>query len=226
MAWRESNAQRIKKSKRSDFQLRRSIEARSKDANQRLSRLIEKGYGRDQFVQEHKGGFHFFEGMTTDEKFEVKRIDLSKELARIDRFLNAKSSRITGIKESRQATIKALNDNDKIGFEITEENYDDFQDLMNEYRNKYKNQVRNIQSDKVINELWRFHEEFKISAQELKENMVEFVEHIHEIENTSMEDIKEFYERINEGEDYEFDPEEFSLTDYFREKNRWEWNYD
>lgn len=219
MAWRESNAQKIKKSKRSDFQLRRSIQARSKDANERLERLKARGFSRDQFVQEHQEGFHFFEGMDVDERRAVKRSELSKELARIDRFLNARSSRISGLRESRKNTIDALNKTGKFGFEVNESNYDDFQILMSEYRNNYKNQVNFMQSDVVMDNLWQMKENLQLTAEEIRENMSTVLWNLEEMANTTMEDIEEYYEGLHRNDKgYEFDPEQFSLTDYLDKK--------
>ena len=175
----ESNAQSIMKSKRATDLLKKDLTRRNEEANRRLGELKEAGFSDSQFYQNHKRGFK-------DAKY-MDRADISKRLAKVNQFLNAKSSTVAGIKKARRDTIKALNESNKVPVKITEKNLNKFLDFMNYYHNNVEKQTK-IPSDFIV-EMFSLHEKLHINLKDLMENMDEVANFKHELDKMKLEDM-------------------------------------
>lgn len=175
----ESNAQKIAKSSRSTGQLQQDLVRRTEEANRRLGELKEAGFSNSQFYQEHKKGFKV-------PKYQ-DRADTSKRLAKVNQFLNAKSSTVAGIKKARRDTIKALNESERVPVKITEENLNKFLQFMDYYHNNVEKQTK-IPSDFIV-EMFGLHEKLHINFKDLMENMDEVANFKHELDKMKLEDM-------------------------------------
>ena len=178
-----SNAQEVYKSSkgRSTYQMNKSLESRINQANERLVKLKEAGFEKSQFYQNNRKGFRM-------PKRQLDRMEMSKKMAEVNRFLGSQSSTVSGMKKSRREQIKALNESSKIEIEITEDNLDDFNKFMAYYKENVKNQTK-MPSDFVANELFGLHERLHISKEDLMKNMDEVYAFHHVLEWMSLEDM-------------------------------------
>lgn len=175
----EQNAQKIAKSGRSTGQLQQDLVRRTEEANRRLGELKEAGFSNSQFYQEHKKGFKV-------PKYQ-DRVDTSKRLAKVNQFLNAKSSTVAGIKKARRDTIKALNESERVPVKITEKNLNKFLQFMDYYHNNVEKQTK-IPSDFIV-EMFGLHEKLHINLKDLMENMDEVANFKHELDKMKLEDM-------------------------------------
>ena len=177
----EGNAQKIAKSSRSTGQLRQDLIRRTEEANRRLGELKEAGFSQTQFYQDHKQGFKV-------PKYQ-DRADTSKRLAKVNQFLNAKSSTVSGIKKARRDTLKHLRESERMpeGVEITEKNLDKFLQFMDYYHNNVEKQLK-IPSDFAV-EMFGLHEKLHINFEDLMKNMEEVASFKHELDKMNLEDM-------------------------------------
>lgn len=179
---RASSAQEIMESGMSTRKMRSEYNRLSKMANARLDRLSRAGLEASEFYQEHKAGFGPLD--TTGRK------NIAKELAELNRFLNAQSSTISGLRESRKDLIDVMNKqygDGEGGGPFNEENIDRFSKFMKEYRDKYKEQL-NLASDKAV-DLFLAKERLQLSERDLWRNVDTFLDYEEELESMSVEDV-------------------------------------
>lgn len=198
--WRNPNAQEILKSDRSTRSLRLELEKSFKMAQERMNRLKEAGLSKSEFYREHRKDFKELEA--------GNRLEISKELARVNRFLNAKSSTVKGLKEAEAQFIEAINKTMGEDY-INANNVRRFQAFMNEYKDKYQEQT-NIQSDTVVDAFLES-ERLMISKSDMLANLELFAEYKAELKNLTPEDILPDGAKLDRRR-------RFKLDDYFTEE--------
>lgn len=170
---RTSSTAEVRKSSRSTAQLRAQYERVAKAANKRLEKLKEAGFGSSEFVQNHKNGFKT--DIMYDQYGRVRsRTEVSKMLAEVNRFMNAESSTVRGLKKARQELLDSLHDVDEEGnptrYEgITEENLDKFTKFMDMYHSSVEAQT-NYSSETAV-QAFILGEKLHISQKDLLKNM-------------------------------------------------------
>lgn len=177
-----NNAQEIYKTSKSrtSYQMKKSLESRMRQANERLSELKEAGFGQTQFYQEHKKGFKM-------PKQKMTRQEMSKKMAEVNRFLNAQSSTVSGMKRARKEELEKLKES-KVSGLINEGNLDKFNKFMKYYRERADKQTK-IPSDFVATNLFDLSERLKIRPQDIIDNMEEVMSFYHVLEDMSLEDM-------------------------------------
>lgn len=175
----DPNAQSIMKSKRATDLLKKDLTRRTEEANRRLGELKEAGFSDSQFYQNHKRGFK-------DARY-LDRADISKRLAKVNQFLNAKSSTVAGLKKARRDTIKALNESERVPVKITEQNLNKFLQFMDYYHNNVEKQMK-IPSDFIV-EMFGLHEKLHIDFMDLMKNMDEVAHFQHVLKDMKFEDM-------------------------------------
>ncbi len=176
-----SNAQLIYKQDKSTGELRKELTASLKVAKEKMRKLKEKGLSKSEFYQEHKKDFENVNLKSNN------RLNLSKELARVNQFLNSKSSTPKGLKQAEKNLIEVINE--KYGDMLNEKNVRDFQRFMKMYRDKYEEQVK-LDSDKVV-DAFKEAERLKISKKDMLENIEAFIENEEELQDMDLEDMFE-----------------------------------
>ena len=178
---RASSAQEIMESGMSTRKMVSEYNRLSKMANARLERLERAGLESSEFYQEHKAGFGPLDT--------IFRKNIAKELAELNRFLNAQSSTISGLRKSREDLIDVMNKRfgDGETGPFNEENIDRFSRFMKEYRDKYKEQL-NLASDKAV-DLFLAKERLQLSEKDLWRNVDTFLDYEEELASMSVEDV-------------------------------------
>lgn len=96
-------------------------------AQKRIKRLGESEFRSSETYQKYKGGFPKLSQIPN-------RTNLSYELAKLSRFVSAKTTTVTGLRHQRTEQLKSLK---KHGYEfVTKENIDKFGQFMEDFRNK------------------------------------------------------------------------------------------
>lgn len=176
---RVSNAQSIYKSKKSTSQLLNDLNKGLKIARQRLRTLKKSGLSSSEFYQNNKDNFK-------EIKVGKNRLNISKELAKVNQFLNAKSSTPKGLLRAEKQFIEVFNERygDNI---LNEKNVRIFQGFMKMYKEKYQDQV-NLPSDIIVNAFIQS-ERLKISPKDILDNLETFAKYEEEISNMNLEDM-------------------------------------
>lgn len=188
---RLSSSVDVGKQKRTTAQLRAQYERVAKAANKRLEKLREAGYEKSEFVRNHRKGFK--EDVSRDQYGRVyTRQQISKMLAEVNRFMNAESSTVRGMKKTRQNILDALHAPDGEGKPtryagITEENLDRFTRFMEMYDNQVRKQT-DVGSDTVV-EAFLMSERLRIKPEDLIHNMDRFDEYEEMLAEMSVEDL-------------------------------------
>lgn len=188
---RLSSAYEIGKSSLSTAQLRAQYERVARAANKRLEKLKEAGYGSSEFVQHHKKGFKT--DIMYDQYGRVRsRSQISKMLGEVNRFMNAESSTVRGLKKARQELLDSLHDVDEEGnarrFQgITEENLDKFTRFMDEYHARVESQS-SIGSETAV-QAFLLGEKLRIRQRDLIDNMEKIDQNFEELEKMSVDDL-------------------------------------
>lgn len=151
-----------------------------KQANERLEKLKEEGFTQSQFYQEHRKGFKM-------PKQDMTRQELSKKIAEVNRFLNAQSSTVTGIRRARKEELEKLKESKVAGL-VDEGNLDKFNKFMQYYRERANKQTK-APSDFVATNLFDLSERLKIRPQDIINNMDEVMSFYHVLEEMSLEDM-------------------------------------
>lgn len=179
---KSTNAQAVSKSRRSTYQLRKSLEARINKANERLEKLKQAGYGESQFYQTHKKGFKM------PRSGNPSRQELSKSLAEVNRFLSSKSSTVRGMKQARKEQLERLSTSPNVSGLVNEKNLDKFNKFMQYYRDHVQSQTK-LPSDFVANDLFGMSERLKINPQDLLDNIEDVTQFYHVLQDMSLEDM-------------------------------------
>lgn len=188
---RLSSAYEIGKSSRSTAQLRAQYERVARAANKRLEKLKEAGFGSSEFVQHHKKGFQT--DIMYDQYGRVRsRSQISKMLGEVNRFMNAESSSVRGLKKARQELLDSLHAVDDEGnptrYEgITEENLDRFTRFMSEYHARVESQS-SIGSETAV-QAFLLGEKLRIKQSDLIKNMENIDRNFEELEKMSVDDL-------------------------------------
>lgn len=96
-------------------------------AQKRIKRLGESEWRSSETYQRYKGGFPKLSEIPN-------RTNLSYELARLSRFVSAKTTTVSGLKHQRTEQLKSLK---KHGYDfVNKENIDKFGQFMEDFRNK------------------------------------------------------------------------------------------
>lgn len=189
-----SNAQMLYKSDLTTKQLQKELMKGMKEAKKRMENLRKSGLSKSDFYQSNKKDFidtPFGKIAKNETAFpfgNLNRLNTSKELAKVNRFLNSKSSTPKGLKKAEKDFIQAINEN--FGEEIlNEKNVREFQKFMKMYKEKYAEQT-NISSDKVV-DAFKEAERLKISKKDMLENIELFIEKEEELSKMELEDVFE-----------------------------------
>ena len=194
-----SNAQLIYRQNKTTSQLKSELRRGLKVAQSRMQKLKSAKLTKSEFYQEHKKDF---ENINLDTN---NRLNISKELAKVNQFLNSKSSTPKGLVQAEKRLIETIND--KYGEDIlNNKNVRSFQKFMKMYREKYQEQA-NIPSDKIV-DAFKHAERLKINKKDMLDNLELFIENEEELESMSIEDL---------FEDGKVDKRRvFKLTDYLK----------
>ena len=96
-------------------------------AQKRIKRLGESEWRSSETFQRYKGGFPKLSEIPN-------RTNLSYELAKLSRFVSAKTTTVSGLKHQRSEQLKSLK---KHGYDfVNKENIDKFGQFMEDFRNK------------------------------------------------------------------------------------------
>lgn len=182
---RKTNAQDIMKSLDDTAKMRRELRRKGEIARKRMQELLNQGFGKAEFFINNK---EYYDSPFGKMPMPNSRKDIAKELAKMNRFLNSKSSTPKGLKESELKFIEAINNN--FGEDIlNEKNVRDFQKFMRLYREKYADQTQ-IDSDKVV-DAFKEAERLKINKEDILANIELFIEKEEELSNMNLEDMFE-----------------------------------
>lgn len=152
----------------SESDYRKEYSRLRKIANERLKRLSESEYRSSQAYQINKHGFPKL-GDLTDGAFKF-------ELYRLQKFVSARSSSVTGQREIEKTTISSLRSS---GYTfINKSNYRKFIDYIEQIR--AKNNGRLYDSDRVV-DVFALSERKGFTIDDIVENYDFFAEHYEEI---------------------------------------------
>ena len=182
---RETNAQTIASSTWSASRITNEYERAAKMARGRLERLKNAGYEASEFYQEHKDDFQGLQG--------IGRMNYAKQLAEINRFLNADSSTVGGIQRARENLIDAMNRlygvvdaEGNVSGPFGEHNIDAFSKFMNKWRAKKGGQMP--PSDKLV-DIFLTKERLRLNEQDLMHNLKMFLDNEELLNEMSVGDV-------------------------------------
>lgn len=179
-----SNAQQLYKSKKTTNQLKNTLKQSLKSVQSRLSKLKSSGLSRSEFYQENKNKFNddILENVGNN------RLKITKELAKANRFLNAKSSTPQGLRKAEKQFIEVMNE--RYGEDLlNKNNVRDFQKYMKQFKEMYGEQSQ-LDSDKVVDS-FKEAERLKINKKDMLMNLELFIENEEDISNMELEDMFE-----------------------------------
>lgn len=185
---RITNAQEIYKSSISTRKLIKELESSFKMAQRRMQRLKKAGLSKSEFYREHRKDF-------IELDVGRRRLEVSKELAMVNRFLSSKSSTVKGLKEAERQYIQTINEKVMFDNVLNEKNVRSFQAFMKEYYDKYVEQSE-LQSDIVI-EAFVEAERLQLSKKDLLANLDMFNKYKEKIKNLKVEDFLQEGEKLD-----------------------------
>lgn len=177
-----SNAQQLYKSQKTTNQLKNVLKQSLKSVQSKLSKLKSSGMSRSEFYQENKNKFNddILENVGSN------RLKISKELAKVNRFLNAKSSTPQGLRKAEKQFIEVMNE--RYGEDLlNKNNVRDFQKYMKQFKEMYGEQSQ-LDSDKVVDS-FKEAERLKINKKDMLMNLELFIENEEDISNMELEDM-------------------------------------
>ena len=179
-----SNAQQLYKSQKTTNQLKNTLKQSLKSVQSRLSKLKSSGLSRSEFYQENKNKFN----NDILENVGNNRLKITKELAKANRFLNAKSSTPQGLRKAEKQFIEVMNE--RYGEDLlNKNNVRDFQKYMKQFKEMYGEQSQ-LDSDKVVDS-FKEAERLKINKKDMLMNLELFIENEEDISNMELEDMFE-----------------------------------
>ena len=179
-----SNAQQLYKSQKTTNQLKSALKQSLRSAQSRLSKLKSSKLTKSEFYQENKNKFNddILENVGSN------RLKITKELAKVNRFLNAKSSTPQGLRKAEKQFIEVMNE--RYGEDLlNKNNIRDFQKYMKQFKEMYGEQSQ-IDSDKVVDS-FKEAERLKINKKDMLMNLELFIENEEDISNMELEDMFE-----------------------------------
>lgn len=177
-----SNTQQIYRSNKTTKQLKSQLKTALKSARSRMAKLKSARLSKSEFYQEHKNDFQ----EEILERVGFNRLKLSKELAKVNQFLNAKSSTPKGLKEAEKDFIEKINEKFDEEF-LNEKNVRNFQKFMKEFKEKHGEQD-GLDSDKAV-DAFKEAERLQISKKDIIDNIELFIENEEHIANMKLENI-------------------------------------
>lgn len=179
-----SNTQQIYRSDKTTKELKGQLSRALKSARNRMSKLKSAKLSKSEFYQSHKKDFK------EDILYKVgnNRLKLSKELAKVNQFLNSKSSTPSGLKKSERQFIEVMNERYDDKF-LNKKNVREFQKFMKEFKELYGEQSQ-LDSDKAVDS-FKEAERLKINKKDMLENLELFIENEEDISNMNLEDMFE-----------------------------------
>lgn len=181
---RLTNTQLIYKSKKTTEQLKKQLSKALDMARSRMVKLKSAKLSKSEFYQEHKKDF----GKEVLENVGFNRLNISKELSKVNRFLNSKSSTSEGLLKAEEDFIDVMNERYGEAF-LNKKNVRAFQRFMKDFKAMYGEQTQ-IDSDKVIN-AFKESERLKINKKDMLENLELFIENEEHIKSMNLEDVFE-----------------------------------
>lgn len=179
-----SNAQQLYKSKKTTNQLKNALKQSLKSVQSRLFKLKSNRMTRSEFYQENKNKFNY----DILENVGNNRLKITKELAKANRFLNAKSSTPQGLRKAEKQFIEVMNE--RYGEDLlNKKNVRDFQKYMKQFKAMYGEQSQ-LDSDKVVDS-FKEAERLKINKKDMLLNLELFIENEEDISNMEIEDMFE-----------------------------------
>jgi len=196
-----SNAQLIYRQGKTTSQLKSELRRGLKVAQSRMQKLKSAKLTQSEFYQEHKKDF-------VDVNLDTNnRLNISKELAKVNQFLNSKSSTPKGLLEAEQDFIDIINTRFKKKI-LNSKNVRRFQRFMRMYKDKYQDQT-NIPSHKVVDAFVES-ERLQISQADILANLEEFAENEEKLKKLKVENL--FNNGVIDGR------RRFTLEDYINYK--------
>lgn len=179
---RLTNTQLIYKSKKTTEQLKKQLSKALDMARSRMSKLKSAKLSRSEFYQEHKNDFK----KDVLENVGFNRLNISKELSKVNKFLNSKSSTPEGLLKAEEDFIEVMNERYGEPF-LNKKNVRAFQRFMKDFKAMYGEQTQ-IDSDKVVN-AFKESERLKINKKDMLENLELFIENEEHIKSMNLEDL-------------------------------------
>ena len=181
---RLTNTQRIYKSNKTTKQLKKQLSKALDMARSRMAKLKSAKLSKSEFYQEHKNDFK----KDVLENVGFNRLNISKELSKVNRFLNAKSNTPQGLRKAEKQFIEVMNE--RYGEDLlNKNNVRDFQRYMKQFKEMYGEQSQ-IDSDKVVDS-FKEAERLKINKKDMLMNLELFIENEEDISNMDLEDMFE-----------------------------------
>lgn len=179
---RLTNTQLIYRSKKTTEQLKKQLSKAMDMARSRMSKLKSAKLSRSEFYQEHKNDFK----KDVLENVGFNRLNIAKELSKVNRFLNSRSSTPKGLLQAEEDFINVMNE--RYGDEfLNKKNVRAFQRFMKDFKAIYGEQSQ-IDSDKVV-DAFKEAERLKINKKDMLENLELFIENEEHIANMTLEDL-------------------------------------
>lgn len=179
---RLTNIQLIYRSKKTTEQLKKQLSKALEMARNRMLKLKSAKLSRSEFYQEHKNDFK----KDVLENVGFNRLNIAKELSKVNRFLNSRSSTPKGLLQAEEDFINVMNE--RYGDEfLNKKNVRAFQRFMKDFKAMYGEQTQ-IDSDKVVN-AFKESERLKINKKDMLENFELFIENEEHIANMTLEDL-------------------------------------
>lgn len=179
---RLTNTQLIYRSKKTTEQLKKQLSKALEMSRSRMSKLKSAKLSRSEFYQEHKNDFK----KDVLENVGFNRLNIAKELSKVNRFLNSRSSTPKGLLQAEEDFINVMNERYGDNF-LNKKNVRAFQRFMKDFKAMYGEQTQ-IDSDKVIN-AFKESERLKINKKDMLENLELFIENEEHIANMTLEDL-------------------------------------
>ena len=182
-----TNAQDIMKSDMTSQAMRKNLVSAQKEAKKRMDALKKAGCEFTDFYQNHKTDFR---------EVPFGRENMAKELARTNQFLQAKQSRVKGMKQASSELLELYNvnffgyikgDSPESDPHLTEKSLPRFQSFMRYYKENIKKQT-NIQSDVVV-EAFLLAEKLHISHKDMLNNIDLFADYQKQLESMELKDM-------------------------------------
>lgn len=177
-----SNTQQIYRSDKTTKELKSQLSRALKSARNRMSKLKSAKLSRSEFYQEHKNDFK----KDVLENVGFNRLNIAKELSKVNRFLNSKSSTPKGLLQAEEDFINVMNERYGDKF-LNKKNVRAFQRFMKDFKAMYGEQSQ-IDSDKVV-DAFKEAERLKINKKDMLENLELFIENEEHIANMTLEDL-------------------------------------
>lgn len=159
-----------------------SLQRRVDLANERLKELKEAGFEQSQFYKNHRYGFKMPEGL-------ISKREMSKRLAEVNQFLNAKSSTVEGMKKARRDLLNTFSKSKNISNTVTEENLDRFLDFMDYYADMVEKQGRYIGTDEVAVDMFELQESLHLKKNDILNYADKFRDYKEDLKKKKPEDL-------------------------------------